>query len=306
MASQGPTTQIPLTTVFTPPASCSSSWTYEPSAANLVPEGLLVQNAATSNNADPSCFPSGFNKYGRKTAETVYSPGYCPLGYTTADVDIERSVTTAVCCLSDYEYMTALMENGAAIYAGCTRLFTGTTIVTVRQKTADSSTQVSGPITMWAQPITIQLHSSDSSLFVTATTITPSASSSSTPSLSFSSSAQPSSTASQVSETGSGVPTTSPQPGSNGLSRGAGIGVGVGIGVGGIAIFAAIGLWLWRRRKASKNDGAAFDNSQYHRGQHKSPSAFDGASFWSGNRNGPPGELPAQKHAETVPVHELG
>ncbi|EEQ90457.1 uncharacterized protein BDCG_05577 [Blastomyces dermatitidis ER-3] len=110
----------------------------------------------------------------------------------------------------DYEYMTALMENGTAIYAGCTRhkLFTGTTIVTVRQKTADSSTQVTGPITMLAQPITIQLPSSDSSLFVTAATATSASSSSIS---SFSSSAQPSSTASQVSETGSGAPTSSPQ-----------------------------------------------------------------------------------------------
>ncbi|KLJ08217.1 hypothetical protein EMPG_16339 [Blastomyces silverae] len=298
MASQGPTTQIPLTTIFTPPASCSSSWTYEPSEANLVLGGLLVQNAATSDNADPSCFPSGFNQYGRKTAATVFSPGYCPMGYTSADVDIERSLTTAVCCLSDYQYSTGIYENGDAIYAGCIKLFSGSTIVTVRQKSADSSTQVTGPITMWAQPITIQLHSSDSSLFVTGTTTI--VSTATFPS------AQPSSTAPSVSETGSGAPTSSPQPESSGLSRGAGIGVGVGIGVGGIAIFAAIGLWLWRRRKAKKYDAVAVNNYQPQEGQYKSPPALYGASRWSGNRNAPPSELDASKNDQPVPIHELG
>ncbi|PGH01735.1 hypothetical protein GX51_05051 [Blastomyces parvus] len=297
MTSQGSTTQIPLTTVFTPPASCSSSWTFEPSGANNVPEGLLLQNAAESNNADPACFPSGFNKFGRKTAETVYSPGYCPMGYTSADLDVERSVTTAVCCLSDYDYMTALMENGGAIYAGCTRQFTGTTIVTVREKDVDSSTQVTGPITMWAQPITIQLHSSDSSLFITPSTTT-----SSSPTA-----AQPSSTAPTVSETGSGAPTSAPQSESSGFSKGAGIGVGVGVGVGGVAIFAAIALWLWRRRKAaSKNNVAGFSNYQSYEGAYKPPSTLHSPHFWSAKRNGPPSELDASRNDQPVPVHELG
>ena len=91
---------LSMLTVFTPPTSCSSSWTYEPSQANQVSGGLLVQNAASSDGADPSCFPPGWNHFGRKTVNQVYSPGYCPVGYTSASVGVVEPITTAICCLS--------------------------------------------------------------------------------------------------------------------------------------------------------------------------------------------------------------
>ncbi|KAE8377053.1 hypothetical protein BDV26DRAFT_220396 [Aspergillus bertholletiae] len=243
-------TTLVMTTPFTAPASCSSSWTYEPPAANNVPNGLLLQNAAASDNADPACFPEGFNQYGRKTANLVYSPGYCPMGYTSADVAIIQPTTTVVCCLSKYSYVTMTMENSAAIYAGCISTFpsTSSTIVTVRQD-PKRSTQVKGPITMWAQPITVELQSSDSSLFVSATPTATATSftsdvSSILPTTAHSTTALPTETANPEAKSS----------GSSGISTGAGIGIGVGAGVGGIIILTAIGLWFWRRRRRANRN----------------------------------------------------
>lgn len=95
----GSITTFAMTTAFTPPASCSNSWTYEPSAANGIDGGLLLQNAVATET-DPACFPSGWDHYGRETADLVFSPGYCPVGYTSAYVGVQAPVTTAVCCLS--------------------------------------------------------------------------------------------------------------------------------------------------------------------------------------------------------------
>lgn len=94
------TTTLSMSSLFTPPASCSSSWTFEPSAANHIKNGLLLQNAHASDNADPACFPSGYSQYERTQATILYSPGYCPVGYTSADLVIHSPVTTAICCLS--------------------------------------------------------------------------------------------------------------------------------------------------------------------------------------------------------------
>ena len=125
------------------------------------------------------------------------------------------------------------------MFAGCTSMFppSSSTTVTVRDEPG-KNTEITGSITMWAQPITVELQSSDSSLFVTSTTQP----------ATTTTDAQPTSTASQPTETAG--PSTSSE--SSGLSTGAGIGVGVGVGVGGIAIFAALGLWLLRRRRNSR------------------------------------------------------
>lgn len=70
-----------LTAVFTPPASCSSSWTYEAETFNGISGGLLVQNALT--NFDTSCWPASFTANGRANGRApspiqLYSPGICP------------------------------------------------------------------------------------------------------------------------------------------------------------------------------------------------------------------------------------
>ena len=97
-----------LTTIFTPPSSCSSSWTYEMEFYNSIPGGLLLQNAL-SVSIDTDCFPSGFAYEGRVPDPIeVYSPGACPAGYATATESFNGDTTLAVCCqrygwLSDSE-----------------------------------------------------------------------------------------------------------------------------------------------------------------------------------------------------------
>lgn len=134
-------------------------------------------------------------------------------------------------------------DNGDAVFAWCTRMLpsSSSTTVAVRQEPGHN-TEITGTITMWAQPITVELQASDSTLFVSSTT-----------SPGTSADAQPTSTSqatsiSQNSET-AGPSTDS---GSSALSTSAGIGVGVGVGVGGIALFAALGLWLFRRHRKNK------------------------------------------------------
>ncbi|ODM24288.1 hypothetical protein SI65_02004 [Aspergillus cristatus] len=233
------TTTIPLTTVFTQPTRCTTDWQYEPSAYNNVPNGLLMQNVVSVVS---SCFPTGFAMVGRAEVPQVYSPGWCPVGYTSADVHIDGKTTSAVCCYSNYSYYTSTMFYSnlpPAIFAGCLSSLpkTSSTIVSVRDPKENQGTQVSGPMTMWAQPISIQLQATDSSLFVSATTT-------------------------GADSTGTGATATSTSDsaasdsGSSGLSTGGKVGVGVGVGVGALAIFALLAFWFLRRRAASKKNVA--------------------------------------------------
>jgi hypothetical protein len=165
------------------------------------------------------------------------------------------------------------------------------TIVTVRQVSGES-TQVSGPITMWAQPIQIQLQATDSSLFTTATSTSASASNSATATA----------TATSTSTSASGAPSSSS---GSGLSQGASIGIGVGVGVGGALIIAALAFWFFRRRKMKKN----MDPS-YQRAGHPEASELGGSSQQTApgsvgthTRSTNPSELAADQAPK--PVHEL-
>ncbi|KAJ5167993.1 uncharacterized protein N7482_003587 [Penicillium canariense] len=214
---------IPLTTIFTPPSDCLSSWTYEPSTYNEVTSGLLLQNAFQSS-LDSSCFPSGFSQAGRGAQNVVFSPGACPHGYTTnSPATTVALTTTASCCLSGYYYTST------SGYQGCIGTYTGTTFLAARAggfNTTDytTSTTVSGTIQMWAQPITIMYQASQETLYTTATTA---------PSTSAATSAL--------------SPTLSPST----LSGGAKAGIAVGSVVG---VLLLIGLayifWrIWRKKK---------------------------------------------------------
>ncbi|KAL3256603.1 hypothetical protein BDQ94DRAFT_147840 [Aspergillus welwitschiae] len=251
-------TTLAMTTIFTPPADCSSSWTYEPYSQNQVSNGLLMQNCVA---ADPTCFPSGYSHAGRQLITAhVYSPGWCPMGYTSADMVIAQSTTTAFCCLSNFDWVsfTTPQEWGLATFAGCYSMFpsTSSTIVTVRQ--SDISTQVTGPITMWAQPIKIELQSSDSSLFVTASATS---STSTTPTTTV---AEPASTTSVASST---VPATSTSSSatnnsSSGLTSGAEVGIGVGVGVGALSLIIGIVFLILRHYKMRRKQAPIVD-AQY-------------------------------------------
>ncbi|KAL4924531.1 uncharacterized protein BDV17DRAFT_274222 [Aspergillus undulatus] len=240
-------TILSMSEVFTPPSACATSWTYEPEQANDVTGGLIIQNAAT---LEPTCFPSSFSQVGRIPVSQIYSPGYCPVGYTSADVAVDGPTTTAVCCLSDFDYFTSIKSYGDSnedLFAGCISIYPSTTstIIPVRQET--TKTQVIGPVTMWAQPITIALEADDSSLFVSPTTSSTASVASRTPATTTTT--EPEET---VSVNQTDVPTAEEDSSSGGLSTPAAIGLGVGVGIGGLAAFAAVGLWLWRSRRAKK------------------------------------------------------
>ncbi|OAX78659.1 hypothetical protein ACJ72_07030 [Emergomyces africanus] len=166
---------IPLTTVFTPPASCASSWTYEGAYYNSVTGGLLIQNA--SPERDRNCFPPLFAGTGRGQIQQVFSPGYCPEGYASPAATTNNGVTTAVCCPSHYSYYTTLTSinfySEFTIFAGCISTFPPSSTTTVLARTGQESlvqSVVSGPINMWAQAIVVQFQSKDLSLFTTAST----------------------------------------------------------------------------------------------------------------------------------------
>ncbi|CAI7624688.1 unnamed protein product [Penicillium glandicola] len=273
-------TTLAMSSIFTPPASCSSSWTYEPYAANLVENGLLLQNAVASDGADPDCFPSGYSQYGRISPTIVYSPGYCPSGYTSANLVIHSSATTAECCLSDFTYYTE-SRAGTTTYAGCISNFpsTSSTIVTVRQVSGES-TQVTGPITMWAQPIQVELEASDSSLFVTATTT------SNTTTLATSTQTSTTSAQSATSTASTGTETS-------GLSTGAKIGVGVGVGAAGLVLILALVFWFYRRRQAKAQQVATSGGPE--------PSELGGSNT-NPSYHAVPSELGSSSQADTSSV----
>ncbi|RAK97948.1 uncharacterized protein BO80DRAFT_413601 [Aspergillus ibericus CBS 121593] len=235
-------TTLAMSTVYTPPAGCSNSFTYEDQLANNVKNGLLIQNDAAPM---ASCFPSGFTHTGRIIeTDLVYSPGWCPVGYTSANMIISQAITTAICCYSSFTYYTELVyqADGSWTYAGCLSNLPSSSSIIVTDRESDISTQITGPVTMWAQPIKIELQASDSSLFVSASTI------STTTAAVNTTIADPAS--SNTATTSAPATSSVASSGSdNGISSGAAIGVGIGAGVAAALILAGVCyLILWHRR----------------------------------------------------------
>jgi hypothetical protein len=83
---------IPLTTIFTPPASCSSIITYD---------GTYLWQGGVLQTGDLDCYPTSF----LSIYASFYSPGICPYGWTSASsvtgagalVTIPTE-TNALCC----------------------------------------------------------------------------------------------------------------------------------------------------------------------------------------------------------------
>lgn len=89
-------TGTPLTTVFTPPASCTDNWT--PVGSPYVEGGIQV--TLTRNVIDPACVPTQWIP----GCDVCYpglsniSPGLCPEGAQAARTGISTGVTTYYCC----------------------------------------------------------------------------------------------------------------------------------------------------------------------------------------------------------------
>jgi hypothetical protein len=108
MADPTNTNVGPVTTLFTPPASCYSVTTTG-ADSNIFPDGLSVfignfNGNVKGNNyikAAKSCYPSGkqevnfFQNY-------YWSPAYCPVGHTPACsmtvMGFESPTTASLCC----------------------------------------------------------------------------------------------------------------------------------------------------------------------------------------------------------------
>ncbi|KAE8376928.1 hypothetical protein BDV26DRAFT_293610 [Aspergillus bertholletiae] len=163
-------TIIPLTTIFTPPPDCSNSWTFAPISSGSAVNGILLKNAVSVVS---SCYPPGFSNTGTAMATHVFSPGHCPMGYTSADITINGPATTATCCPSNHGYYKTTVNNNGlppAPLVGCLSSIASKEITRVPLATPGSMTDtiVSGPLTMWAQPITVVLQSTDLMLYTHA------------------------------------------------------------------------------------------------------------------------------------------
>ena len=80
-----PGNTLSLTTIFTPPSSCRTHWTFEGSFYNSILGGLLLQNAL-AEALDTACFSPGFSSAGRASLSQVYSPEQCPIGYARLSI----------------------------------------------------------------------------------------------------------------------------------------------------------------------------------------------------------------------------
>lgn len=106
-------------------------------------------------------------------------------------------------------------------------------------------TTITGLVTMWGQPISVEFQQRDLTLFTTST------STSSSVSTSISTTAQPSNTIAKpyASPTVTITPSSAP---TSGLSVGATAGIAITVAISGFLILASVVLFFVRRRRAAK------------------------------------------------------
>lgn len=141
----------------------------------------------------------------------------------------------------------------ALIFVGCISTYpesSGVTTVPARANASDllSSTTVSGPLTMWGQPIEVAFRQQDLSLYTTSTSAPAS-----------SANAQPSSNpVTQAAATVTSLPPltspTSAPSNNNSLSTGAKAGIGLGVAVIGMFLLGFALFLLWRRGRRARSE----------------------------------------------------
>ncbi|KAJ5173026.1 hypothetical protein N7492_005619 [Penicillium capsulatum] len=224
---------VPLTTVFTPPASCSSLHWVSSKCLESTCKGIYNIVAAT----DSDCYPSGW-----ATSATGFSPGLsCPANWSvgTSNVvvlGVGATETHATCCPTGY---TVAKSSPQVWYTPepCMSISKGTTIIdyTVVGVTPSSTTRVTykNPI-VHAYPVGLTYRSTDSA----------------SPSTSPPSTSPPSASATATAADAAAAGTSS-----GGLSTGAKAGIGVGVAVAGLIIIVLGCFMFLRSRKNQK--GAA-------------------------------------------------
>lgn len=163
-----------------------------------------------------------------------------------------------------FSYLTTIttVNHGGStslVFEGCVSTYddgeTDTTVAARAHNTDLNITSVSGPLTMWGQPVTVAFQSEDLTLFTTNTAAAVRSSTRSatpTPATRTETPTTPSPTAPAASETPA---ETAP------LSSGAKAGIGVGAAAGALFLLAGlVALFLWRRRRRRRlraKDGEA-------------------------------------------------
>ncbi|KAE8443388.1 hypothetical protein EG329_001947 [Mollisiaceae sp. DMI_Dod_QoI] len=229
----------PLTTTFTPAASCTNDF-YTNTVSNWYSIG---------GESPDQCFPSGW-----ASTSQYFSPGVCPDGYTQACSNWSASGTNtetrATCCPTGFFCYTLTAFNFpgqacASIFANeITTIVTDPTALTTMVATLHTKTEaVNG------YGISIRYNAKD---FVSSTsTSTPSSSTSSStsnsPSSSFSSTA---SSQTEAATSSLSVPASPSSSSSSGLSTGAKAGVGVGVSAAVLIALLALVLFILKKRKA--------------------------------------------------------
>ncbi|KAL9088718.1 MAG: hypothetical protein Q9165_006027 [Trypethelium subeluteriae] len=243
------TSYIPLTTTFTPPASCSSLfWDSGPSLQAFAPGyGLSI-------DLDVQCVPPAMTTFwnqellfpGGAHQHTVISAGpiVCPKGWTTADQSTSDSISVQInCCPSGYQYFES-------VYGNCLSSVSAGEVLTYASA---SNSPAPSPDDWSTVTTTVDIDTTVGAVAVvgwnikgaTSPTPSPTTSSSNTASITGALSTNPS------------IPSPTQITPNSGLSSGAkaGIGVGVALGVLGIlALFATI--FLLRRRRREKEGTA--------------------------------------------------
>ena len=93
------TTQMPLTTVFTPPNWCTSQpYTYFTEVDGMSTFWRDVDGPG--DGTESACFPYSYGYQHNPTVSAEYSPGVCPSGYEGAAVsqDGPTGAATSWCC----------------------------------------------------------------------------------------------------------------------------------------------------------------------------------------------------------------
>lgn len=161
-----------------------------------------------------------------------------------------------------------------------------TTAVPERTKKTNLSLgTVTGPITMWTQPITVAYQSSDLSLYTTSTASTGTSTPTAEPNARITTDHATSTSTSD---------TNTQQQSSSGLSTGAKAGIGVGATVGAVLIIAIItSLLFWRLRKRAQQK--AMTQNQFN----PTPFVHEVQSYPKA-QIGPPQELATSYHNNPV------
>ncbi|CZR64316.1 uncharacterized protein PAC_14214 [Phialocephala subalpina] len=239
------TSASPLTTTFTPAASCTNNF-YTNTESNWYSIGGPLAS---------QCFPSGW-----ASTSQYFSPGICPDGYTQACSALNGAETRATCCPTEDEERFGKEANADKTNSGyvcytptafnfpgqaCASIFTSEITTTVTDGSALTvllATLHTKTEAVNGYGVSIRYDAND---FVSSTSSSSSVSGSSSTSNTSSQTSSPTSSGTSTG-TGSSSPSSSA---SSGLSTGAKAGIGVGVAAVALIALFALGFWILKKRR---------------------------------------------------------